>query len=77
MNIERDMLFAYMETIGIHRVVSARPVSKLRKDKDKKGKDRRNKDSKDVSFNECFTKKVEDLKELEDYKEPESKRLLK
>ncbi|MDE6292128.1 MAG: hypothetical protein K2L98_00445 [Bacilli bacterium] len=66
-----------METIGIHRVVSARPVSKLRKDQDKKGKNRQNKDNKNVSFNECFTKKVEDLKELEDYEESRSKRLLK
>ena len=78
MNIEVSVYITYLESIGVHRVVGVRPVSKLRKERDKKGKNGRNSAyNGTISFNECLVQKVEDLNTSKDCENDRPKRLLK
>ncbi len=78
MNIEGNIYITYLESIGVHRVVGVRPVSKPRKERDKKGKNGRNSAyNGTISFNECLIQKVEDLNPAKDCEDNRPKRLLK
>lgn len=78
MNIEGNVYITYLESIGIHRVASVRPSTKLRKERDKRGKNGRNSDyNGTISFNECLLQKVEDLDSSKDVEENQTKRLLR
>ncbi|MCX4365608.1 MAG: hypothetical protein OSJ70_07540 [Bacilli bacterium] len=78
MNIEGNVYISYLEELGFQRIVGVRPSSKLRKERDKKRGNRHNQGCYiGVSFNECLSKRVEELNNTEDYEEERPKRLLK
>lgn len=76
MKVGGNLYIAYLENMAVQRVVSVRPASSLRKDRNKRGKNGQDLESSNkVSFNDCLEKNLEDIKGLDGCEENQEKRL--